>query len=636
MIDYNIVKIENTNSNKIIVKNVSLDFKLDFFMVIDSNDLDFSNIIENKILDFVIDKISLENTYKDFSSALEKINNILKDYRKIKEEDKYINILLWVLNKNDFIFSNIWKPSLYLIKDTNETIEITDKEENKKEFNYIFEWNLENNDILIISTSRLLDYLSYSDFNDSVTLDKIERINKNIELILNSEKLNKNIWTLALKYTNEEKLKEKKSEFIESCSKVSLKLMDNNFIKLLFAYFKIANEKIEEKSKLVKNILLVIWMIIATVFLYTILSWVIWTATEEKNTSKNLELLETAKKFKTIASNNYTNSDVFSLNIEKAENIIAELKWKKLFLENIKTLEEQIDIIRKTFNHIEPWIENEKNLLYKIPTSIKDKIIKVLKIDKKLYLITKNEIIWPIWDNTEPKVNNFKDLGNDEYIDATPLQNNILLLTKKWKIVEFTKSHNFSFKDVLNQETWEKADSITSFWWKLYLKSKENNQIYKHEKSWVNFKKASPYLKTQDSTSIKIEDIAIDWWFYILKKDLSIVKFFSSPYRIENIRITNDLPTNFTNLNTSKTRIIARNDLSYVYILLNNKIWVFKPNTKFFTKTKSLSYLGQIESNWEKIKNFYVEKDWTLIVLNKNWIYSVSFNENDWKILVNN
>jgi len=107
MIDYNIVKVENTSSNKIIIKNLSLDFKLDFFMVIDSNDKDYANIIENKILDFIIDKISLENTYKDFSAALEKINNILKEYNKDIKEQKYLNILLSVLNKDEFIFSNI-------------------------------------------------------------------------------------------------------------------------------------------------------------------------------------------------------------------------------------------------------------------------------------------------------------------------------------------------------------------------------------------------------------------------------------------------------------------------------------------------------------------------------------------------
>jgi len=34
--------------------------------------------------------------------------------------------------------------------------------------------------------------------------------------------------------------------------------MDNNFVKIILAYFKIFVEKLEEKSKLVKNLLLII------------------------------------------------------------------------------------------------------------------------------------------------------------------------------------------------------------------------------------------------------------------------------------------------------------------------------------------------------------------------------------------
>jgi len=48
--------------------------------------------------------------------------------------------------------------------------------------------------------------------------------------------------------------------------------MDNNFIKIIIAYFKIVKEKIEEKSKLVKNLLLISGMIIATILLFQILS----------------------------------------------------------------------------------------------------------------------------------------------------------------------------------------------------------------------------------------------------------------------------------------------------------------------------------------------------------------------------
>ena len=636
MIDYNIVKLENNSSNKIVVKHISLDHKLDFFMVIDSNKKDYASVIENKILDFIIDKISTSNTYKDFSVALEKINSVIKTYNEDNlEKQNYLNVLISVLNKNDFIFSNIWNSSLYLIKETNETIEITDKSENKKEFNYIFEWNLENWDILVMSPSRLLEYLSYSDFTDSAILWDVNKINKNIELILSWENLNKNIWTLAVKYSNKTKTKDKKNIVVEKIYKIFFKLMDNNLIKIIIAYLTILKEKIEKKSKLVKNLLLIAWIIVATILLFQILSGTIWTITKNDNSQKNLELLELARKHKTIASDNYANSDVFNLNIKTSEDIVKKLKDEKVFTSDIKILEEQLGIIKKTFNRVERWEQDEKYLIYKIEDRDKQSLVKVLKLDKKIYLITRKAIIWPILNTGDLDRHEFSELKNDEYIDATELKWNIILLTKLWKVVEFRKSWNLSFKDVVWQETWEEAKSIKSYANNIYLLWWESNQIFKHLKSWNSFKKAEPYLKKEDAKSINITDIAIDGWFYILKQDLSIIKFFSSPYRVESI-VINDLPENYAKIPWSKVKIIARKDLNYIYMLLNNKIWILKPNTKFYKQTKSLKYLWQIESSSEKINNFFVDKDGTMIILNKNWIYNISFNENDWKILVNN
>jgi len=638
MIDYNIIKIKNTWENKIVVKNISLDYKLDFFMTIDSNNSDYFSILENKILDFIIDKISKENTYKDFSESLEKINSFLREYNKEKKENEYLNVILAVLNKNDFIFSELWKPSLYLAKETWETIEITDKKENKKSFSFISEWNLENNDILIIWTTRLLDYLSYSDFSDSTNLNKAERINKNIELIITQEKLEKNIGILTLKYINENLKQEKRNELKEKISKFWFKLMDNNFIKTILAYFKIIKEKLEEKSKLVKNILLIVWMLIATFILYYILSGTIKTVTNNEKQIENKQLFEQAIKYKTLASNNYSNPDKFNLNIKSSEEIIKKLKKEKVNLNNIAKLEEELNIIKKTFSWIETFQENDKNSIYKIPSELKNKIVKTVSIDKKVYLITNKNIIWPIFNWKQPKINIFKNLWNDDFVDATVLNKSIILLTKSGKIVEFISSWKFFFKDVLWQDTWEAASSILTYWNNnLYLVSKDTNQIFKHTKSWNNFKKAQGYLKPADSKSIwKILDIAIDWGFYILKNDLSIVKFFSNPYRLENIRL-NNTPDTFKKYNTtSKTKILARPDLNYIYILLNNKIWIFKPNTRFYKSTKSLKYLGQIEWQNNKIIDFYIPQDWKIIVLNNSWVYNISWNENDWKILVNN
>jgi hypothetical protein len=84
---------------------------------------------------------------------------------------------------------------------------------------------------------------------------------------------------------------------------------------------------------------------------------------------------------------------MFNLNINKSEKIIKKLKTKMLFLDDLKILEGQLNIIKKTFNRIEPWKENKESLIYKIPEKYKKDLLKILKINKKLYLITKTSII---------------------------------------------------------------------------------------------------------------------------------------------------------------------------------------------------------------------------------------------------
>ena len=96
------------------------------------------------------DKISKQNTYKDFSNSLEHINSVLKTWNNDSEWEK-MNMVIGVLNENEFLFSNIWKTSCYLVKKQN-VIEITDKKDKKKEFSFISNGDLEHNDIIVLGT----------------------------------------------------------------------------------------------------------------------------------------------------------------------------------------------------------------------------------------------------------------------------------------------------------------------------------------------------------------------------------------------------------------------------------------------------------------------------------------------------
>jgi len=630
MLDLNIKVIDTWAQNKIIHKTINLDENLDLFILADCENPDSCDLIVWKIIDFAIDNISIENTYKDFALLLENTNSILKTLRQDKDEN--FNIIIGILKKNNLFFSNIWKTSAYLIKTTNEVIEITEKEENKKDFLFISEWKIDHLDTIVFATDRLLNYLSYSDFSDCVIGKKAEEINKNIEAILKEEKLDKNIWILTFKYYFLLDNKDSSpSKIKEAFTTFSMKALDNIVVKKIVAYYLLWKEKLKKQSKTIQNWFYLTIIALSILALYFIISWIVSTTTNTKNIEINKQNLTKALEYVRIASNNSNNPEIFNLNIKKAEEIAQDLKKKNLFLNDVNNLLNDINIIKKQFNGIETYNINNSNLLYKITQ--KDPI-KLTEINKKTYLITKNSVIWPIIPGKKPKKYTFTNLKDDYFIDAAPLNESIILITKNWKVVEFTKNWYFSYKDVEWQKTWEKSNTILSYATNIYLLSNKQNQIFKHKKIGKTFQKAIPYLKEEDSKAIwKIIDIAIDGWIYILKDDLSIVKFFSTPYRLEKI-VINKLPDNYKKETSSPIKIKTRKDLNYVYILLNDKIWILKPNTRRFQDTKSLTYLWQIEaSNW-KIKEFYVNHDWDIDILTNSWIYKLNFEVNDWKIIV--
>jgi hypothetical protein len=102
-----------------------------------------------------------------------------------------------------------------------------------------------------------------------------------------------------------------------------------------------------------------------------------------------------------------------------------------------------------------------------------------------------------------------------------------------------------------------------------------------------------------------------------LKLDGSIVKLFRSPeYRLESLLI-NNLPKNydFQNLDGDNLPSLrARANLQYVYMLLDNRILIFSPNTSNYRDVKSLNYIGQIEGKDIIIQDFYVDNDGDIIV----------------------
>lgn len=630
MFEISVKKVDFEKSNTIIKKNINLDNNLDCFILISSSNEKLAENILNNSLEYIIDKVTKKDTYKEFSISLESINWYLKTWRSDEEEVDSLDMIIWIINENNYIFSNIWNTSAYLINKNSEVIELTEKNENKPNFSYISSWTLMNWDIVVNATIELLNYISKSDLIDWLVLSEdIKIFNKNIKNILQSEIIDKNCLVSSLKFIN--KKQETKNENFEIVKEILMKAVDNKIFKIIIWHFLRLKDKINKKSKKIKSIIFIIWILISVFFLYTTLSKIVsvTTQTETRELAKN-NILE-VKNLIRQASENVSNPEIFERHIKEAENMIKSVENQELFLNDINKINEDINILKKQFNKIEIFEEKDTNLIYEIETTW---AVKVVKYNLIPYLLNKKSVVWPILSTTKPTNYTFNQLPDDEYfVDWVFIDWNMIILTNKSKIVRFTRNWYFSFVNVVWQSTWWEIKSIEAYNSSLYTLTK-GNQINMHAASWNNFRAWTERLKSEDVTQIwEIKDIAIDWWFYLLKGDLTVVKFFSNPYRVEWL-ILNNLPRNYTHEDWTRIEIKARNDLNYVYFLLNNKIWVFKPNTTNFRNTQSLTYIWQIEGSKEKIKDFYINYDWEIIVLNEKWVYKLNFEVSNDKLIV--
>lgn len=625
-------KVDFEKDNILIKRNINLDTNLDCFILISTNNSNFWDLLLNNILDFLIDKISKKNAYNDFSIALESINHFIKKWEIDSTKEIKTDIIISILNDNNYIFSNIWKSSCYLLNNKNELIELTNKEDNKRYFNYLSSWELLNNEIIVSSTKRLLNYLSKSDLIDWLVLSEdIKIFNKNIYNILMSELLEENILVSSMKYNSSENLE--KPDKLDILKEYLIKSLDNKFSKNVIWYLLIIKDKINSQTKMIKNIILLTWIILSIFFLYSTISGIVWVTVQNEWNDLAKENIIKAKSYLTIASENMSNIEVFELNINKSKELLNSIQDKKIFLADIEKLNDTINILKKQFNKVEVFEETPENIIYSWTFT---NPVKLLKNSLKPYIITSNWVVWPIMPNTIAKNYVFNSLAeNEHFVDATFIWDNMYILTNLSKVVKFTKNWYFSYIDVSWQQKWQNSKEIDSYNQNLYLIWKDNNQVYKHSQSWNLFKIWEKYLKDGDQKEIwEILSIAIDWAFYILKKDLSIIKFYSNPYRLEKI-VLNKLPENYDiEKANSIIDLKTRPELNYVYMLLNNKIWVFKPDNKDYKSTKSLTYMWQIEWEKEIIKDFYINRDWEVIILNNKWLFQINFEISDSRLLI--
>lgn len=633
MFSFDTKEIEmDANKNFIVTKKIEIDKNLDCFLLLSSNNKKLVQPIMNKIVDLVLDHVSLKDTYNSFSIALENVNFFIKNIRKKEECEEDISMILWVLENNTLHFSKIGQASAYLINKENDVIEITENNEKMETFEFISSGILSNTEKVIFSNIRLEWFVNESDFEELSQLESIEKINQNIVEIAREEKISDNLKLLTFEYSWDETTPIKKIN-PEKIKHLFYRLFDNYLSKEIFARVLLLKEKIEAKGKIVKNTLFVSGILVSAVLLFKIISLGIGTGVESSTEDYKTKLLN-AKEYVKIANQNFSNPEAFDFNMTQAETLVNEVKQKQLFLNDVDAILTDISLAKKQFNGIETFETTAANMIFK--WDFKDGI-RVLEMNKKLYVLGKSALYGPVNPGWEIQTHIFQELDiKDEFLDATVAGENIIIHTQKGRMIRFTKDGKFAYVNVLEQNNWDTSKFIESYNGNIYITNKDSNQVFMHSPALGSFNTGIPYLNDADSKMMgNILSIGIDGGIYILKNDLKLYKFFRSPkYRLESI-VLNKLPKNYAiENNNTHVKIITKPTLNNIYFHLNNKIWIFKPNTRLTADVKSLEYLGQIEGKNEAFISFEVLRDGEITILTKSWIYKLNFESKDGTLLI--
>lgn len=617
--------------NTTIGKNIQIDENLNCFVIIDSSNKKIVTPLLNKIVDYLLDTINIKDTYNTLSVSLESINFFIKTLKDKENNLENLNIIIWLLEKSNLHFAKIWKWSCFLVNQKKEVMEISDKNDKATTFDYISSWKITYWEMVIFASQSLGEYLTNSDWQDISKLDDISKVNDNIVNILQDEKVQSNIsiaWILSDYVATGKSV----NHNLEKAKNIFYKALDNNFSKKFIAFSMIIKNKIEARGKIVKNIIFFSWIIISTFILFSIISGILGKSIENSKTTEYKNNLIQAREYIRLANQNLANKEVFELNISKAEELVAKVWTEQLFLNDVQNIYDDISIIKKQFNGIEVFEWNTSNLIFKWNF---DDGIKLIEVNKKLYVIGKSSIYGPIISGQDIKNNIFTELEvDDEFLDGVSVGDDIILTTKKQRVVKFAKDSKFNYINVVWQTTWQWSPFIETYNNNIYMTNSSQNQVFRHSPSSGSYTSGVPYLNDEDLKNLtKIVSVWIDGWIYMLKDDGKLFKFFSSPkYRLESI-VLNKLPQNYSVANTN-VKLIVRNNLNYIYMFLNDKVWIFEPNTKVFTDTKSLTYRGQIEWKVENILGFYVPRDGELNVLTKSGIYKINFEIKEEKLII--
>jgi len=334
--------------------------------------------------------------------------------------------------------------------------------------------------------------------------------------------------------------------------------------RLLAKKFKFSNnwfKKLSKKNKaLIIAVIIILLLLLQNLFVLNLKNKKI---EQQQNYTELTQLIE-QKQNQVDASLLYNNENDAKKYLDEIKELLAQLPQEN---------EEQINIFNQLTEKYEEKLEkirhiikiesaNELTNFTNLNSNAEPTNLVLVKEKNKLYLADSTQNSIYIFDLSENLALAITDLKLDiEQLVYPAIDNNNIYYFNKNNIIELNTETEAINQLAINLAEQAEIISMSSFNNRLYLLDKQNNQIYRYNKSETGFSDASNWLNENVDFSYAI-DMFIDGSIYVLFNDGQLTEYFMGIKQKFELQLDSVAP-----IIEHPTKVMVSIEQKYIYIL---------------------------------------------------------------------
>lgn len=617
---------------------IQKDDGINFICLCHAKNNTLTDTLHRMCTDYVVDThITRDNALHIFTEILEEINHNLNTlYLQHKKSD--VSIFLGLLVDSHLHFS-MFGTELTGIIVSEKNIEdiLSDMDTGEGHFVYDSHGDIRENETLYIFAPKIDTHVignECSTLGHLPTTERLQLIGERIERSYTTDGM-----IISIGEEKEQVQKKENWNTWKIQSKRHPKVLMENMAQVSNNSIKKIQETFVTLSKETQN-----WVIISGIFLSVVLLYLVITSL-----IRSQYTIFVPQKYRDMVAEARVNLDDATRMIDQPENfwpavtrvrdIIKEVKTADVLKVDVAQLENDIAVLEKAVNKVTSLRPEDYVNIYSFSQNTDSLPFSIHSYETKLSFVTKDKIIGPFSPGESPKE---YPIPNGEKYTFSDVDSEwrVYLGTDKDKIYIFDK-WVYNIQNIQQVGGWDKALDISIYNSNIYLLGADRKQIYKHRRQAENTYSGRSFV-IADTQAKGIIDIDIDGSVWILSgtaENIGTEKILTAP-KYERRAITiNGLGINtFQNFNPETTKIYTGESYQEVYILADNRIWIFVPSSRRFSDVRFMTYIGQIDAPNTIITDIAIEQDGDVRKIYfgspKSGIFSTKITVKDNKILI--